>query len=233
MPETAPVIAIDGTAGSGKGTLARNLANELGWHHLDSGALYRAIGLAVLETGTDLDDAVACGEIARALEVDMQGQPEGILFLLDGADVTARIREPEVGHAASRISTHPEVRRALLGHQRAARRRPGLVADGRDMGSVVFPDACLKVHLTASLEERARRRQRQLEEMGINARLNALIDELNQRDLQDMRRGESPLIQAPDALLIDTSESSIEEVHAKARACLPGRLTPSDKGTHP
>ena len=232
MPETVPVIAVDGTAGSGKGTLARNLANELGWHYLDSGALYRAIGLAVLEAGADPDDAGACGEIARNLQIEIQTLPESIRLLLDGTDVTARIREPEVGHVSSRVSVHPEVRRALLDHQRAARRMPGLVADGRDMGSVIFPDACLKIHLIASLEERARRRQRQLEEMGINARLNTLIDELNQRDLQDMRRGASPLIQAPDAVLIDTSEYSIEEVHAKARACLPGILTQSDKGTH-
>ena len=222
MPEAAPVIAVDGTAGSGKGTLARNLANELGWHYLDSGALYRVVGLAVLEADADPDDAEACGEIARGREIEVQALPESIRLLLDGADVTARIREPEVGHAASRVSVHPDVRRALLDHQRAARRMPGLVADGRDMGSVVFPDARLKIHLTASLQERARRRQRQLEEMGINARLNALIEELSQRDLQDMRRGASPLIQAPDAILIDTSEYSVEEVHAKARACLPG-----------
>ena len=233
MPEAAPVIAVDGTAGSGKGTLARNLANELGWHYLDSGALYRAAGLAVLQADTDPDDAVACGGIAQAMQVEIETRPESIQILLDGTDVTTRVRAPEVGRVASRVSVHPEVRRALLDHQRAARRMPGLVADGRDMGTVVFPDACLKFHLIASLEVRARRRQHQLEEMGINARLNTLIDELNQRDLQDMRRGESPLVQAPDACLIDTSEQSIEEVHAKARACLPGILTPSDKGTHP
>ena len=233
MPEAVPVIAVDGTAGSGKGTLARNLANELGWHYLDSGALYRAAGLAVLQADTDPDDAVACGGIAQAMQVEIETRPESIRILLDGTDVTTRVRAPEVGQVASRVSVHPEVRRALLDHQRAARRMPGLVADGRDMGTVVFPDACLKFHLIASLEVRARRRQHQLEEMGINARLNTLIDELNQRDLQDMRRGESPLVQAPDACLIDTSEQSIEEVHAKARACLPGILTPSDKGTHP
>ena len=233
MPEAAPVIAVDGTAGSGTGTLARNLANELGWHYLDSGALYRAAGLAVLQEDMDPDDAAACGGIAQAMQVELETRPESIRILLDGADVTTHVRAPEVGRAASRVSVHPEVRRALLDHQRAARRTPGLVADGRDMGTVVFPDACLKFHLIASLEVRARRRQRQLEEMGINARLNTLIDELNQRDLQDMRRGESPLVQAPDACLIDTSEQSIEEVHAKARACLPGILTPSDKGTHP
>ena len=233
MPEAAPVIAVDGTAGSGKGTLARNLADELGWHYLDSGALYRATGLAILQADTDPDDAAACGGIAQAMQVEVETRPESIRILLDGVDVTTRVRAPEVGQIASRVSVHPEVRRALLDHQRAARRMPGLVADGRDMGTVVFPDACLKFHLIASLEVRARRRQRQLEEMGINARLNTLIDELNQRDLQDMRRGESPLVQAPDACLIDTSEQSIEEVHAKARACLPGILTPSDKGTHP
>ena len=232
MPETVPVIAIDGTAGSGKGTLARNLAGELGWHYLDSGALYRTAGLAVLERGADPADADTCGEIAWDMHIKIETRPESIRIFLNGADVTARIREPEIGHVASRVSAHPEVRRALLDHQRAARRLPGLVADGRDIGTVIFPDACLKIHLTASLEVRARRRQQQLEEMGINARLSTLIDELNQRDLQDMRRGLSPLIQAPDAYLIDTSKQSIEEVHAKARACLPGILTQLDKGTH-
>lgn len=231
MPKTVPVIAVDGVAGSGKGTLARNLANELGWHYLDSGALYRAVGLAVLERRADSADGAVCGEITRNIRIEMQAEQESIRVFLDGIEVTARIREPEVGRCASRVSAHPQVRDALLDHQRATRREPGLVADGRDMGTVVFPDACLKIHLTASLEVRARRRQQQLEEMGINARLNVLIDELNQRDLKDMRRGTSPLIQAPDACLIDTSESSIEEVHAKARACLPGRLTSSDKGT--
>ncbi len=232
MPEAAPVIAVDGTAGSGKGTLARGLAHELGWHYLDSGALYRAAGLAVRRAGADPGDPAACGEIARAMRVETEPRPESVRILLDGLDVTTRIRETEAGRFASQVSAHPEVRRALLAQQRSARRRPGLVADGRDMGSVVFPDACLKLHLTASLEVRARRRQRQLEEMGINARLNTLIEELSQRDLQDMRRGESPLVQAPDACLIDTSEHSIEEVHATARASLPGILTSSDKGTH-
>ena len=230
MHETIPVIAVDGTAGSGKGTLARNLADELGWRYLDSGALYRAIGLAVLKSGVDPDDADACTDVARDLKIDARSLPEEVLIRIDGIDVTARLREPEVGRVASRVSVHPGVRRALLEHQRASRRAPGLVADGRDMGSVIFPDACLKIYLTASLEVRARRRQRQLEEMGINARLGTLIGELRQRDLRDAQRGVSPLIQAPDAILIDTSESSIKEVQAKARACLPGSLTPSDKG---
>ena len=232
MPEPVPVIAIDGTAGSGKGTLARNLADELGWHYLDSGALYRTVGLAVLEQDANLAQAAACGKIARDAQVEIRTEPGSIRVFLDGADVSARIRETEVGRCASQISAYPEVRDALLNHQRAARRMPGLVADGRDMGTVVFPDACLKIYLTASLEERARRRQLQLEEMGINARLNGLIDELSQRDRQDMQRGASPLVQAPDAHLIDTSEWSIEEVKAKARACLPELSTPSDKGTY-
>ncbi len=232
MPESVPVIAVDGTAGSGKGTLARNLAAELGWHYLDSGALYRAVGLAILERDADLDDAAACGAVARAARIETRTSPESIRLLLDGVDVTSRVREPEVGRAASRAASHPQVREALLERQRAARRPPGLVADGRDMGSAVFPDARPKFHLTAALEIRARRRRRQLEEMGINAKIGALIKELSQRDIQDARRGASPLVQAPDAILIDTGESTIQEVHAKARACLPGTLTQPNKGIH-
>ena len=233
MPEPVPVIAVDGTAGSGKGTLARNLAKSLGWRFLDSGALYRIVGLAVLERGADLADAAACGEVAGSVQIEMRTTPGATGVFLDGADVTARIREPEAGRNASRVSVYPEVRQALLEHQRAARRMPGLVADGRDMGTVVFPDASLKIYLTASLEVRARRRQQQLGKMGINAKLKRLIDELGQRDLQDMRRNASPLFQAPDACLIDTSERSISEVYAKARARLPDTLTQQSKGTPP
>ena len=153
-------------------------------------------------------------------------------MILDGTDVSARIRAPEVGRCASQVSAHPPVRDALLEHQRATRRPPGLVADGRDMGTVVFPDACLKLYLTAAVETRARRRQRQLKEMGISARIDMLIEEIKERDLRDTRRGASPLQQAPDAVLIDTTACSIEAVEAKARASLPGTLTPtSEKGT--
>ena len=232
MPEPVPVIAIDGTAGSGKGTLARNLALSLGWHFLDSGALYRALGLAALEAKVDPTDSEACGRVARAARLEVQADPEAFRVILNGTDVSTRIRELGVGHCASQISAHPTVRDTLLERQRATRLPPGLVADGRDMGTVVFPDASLKVYLTASAETRAQRRLRQLEEMGISAKIDTLIEEIKERDLRDTQRGASPLYQAPDAILIDATECSIEEVEAKARACLPGTLTPlTPKGT--
>ena len=234
MPEPVPVITVDGTAGSGKGTLARGLAEELGWHFLDSGALYRAFALAVLDAGAEPTDADACLQAAEGIDIETRPGPDAVRLWLGGVEVSARIRETAVGRAASQVSKHPPVRAALLDLQRAARRAPGLVADGRDMGSVVFPDAAVKLHLTASVEVRARRRQAQLKEMGISATLDTLIEELNQRDLQDTQRGVSPLIQAPDACLIDSSELSVAQVNAKARACLPGRFTRfNHKGTHP
>ena len=226
MPDAAPVIALDGTAGSGKGAIASLLAAQLGWRYLDSGALYRAAALEALNRGLDVAAGPACGRAAAAMRLEVGTAPYG--FRLAGADVTARLRDADVSQAASRISAHPEVRRALLQRQHAERQPPGLVAEGRDMGTVVFPDALLKAYLTAELGERARRRQRQLKELGINANLNRLIEELEQRDRQDARRGVSPLIQASDACLIDTTQVSIEEACAQIRARLPDPLTRPD-----
>ena len=226
MPDAAPVIALDGTAGSGKGAVASLLAAQLGWRYLDSGALYRAAALEALNRGLDLAAGPACGRAAAAMQLEAGTPPHG--FRLAGTDVTTRLRDADVSQAASRISAHPEVRQALLQRQHAERQPPGLVAEGRDMGTVVFPDALLKAYLTAELEERARRRQRQLKELGINANLNRLIEELERRDRQDAQRGVSPLIQASDACLIDTTQVSIEEACAQIRARLPDPLTPLD-----
>ena len=228
MPDAAPVIALDGTAGSGKGAVASLLATQLGWRYLDSGALYRTAALAVLDRGIDPADGPACGRAAADMQLEVRPAPQR--FLLDGTDVTARLRHADISQAASRISAHPEVRRALLQRQRAERQPPGLVAEGRDMGTVVFPDALLKAYLTAALEERARRRRRQLKELGINANLNRLTEELEQRDRQDAQRGVSPLVKAPDACLIDTTQVSIEEACAQIRARLPDPLTRRDPG---
>jgi len=226
MDNPIPAIAIDGTAGSGKGTLARELARELGWHYLDSGALYRACAYTILLQQIDLDDARACGKAAHDMELEVRFETPGLQLWLSGKDISEQIRTPEVGAASSSIASHPEVRRELLPRQRAARQAPGLVADGRDMASVVFPDAVLKVFLTASLEIRAQRRQAQLKAMGVDAKIGALIQELTLRDQQDMQRHAAPLIQTPDAFLLDTGAYSIEEVCAQVRARLPDSLTP-------
>ena len=229
MPEAVPVVAVDGVAGAGKGTAALGLARALGWRFLDSGALYRAAAAAALDAGADLADAAACARAAAAARIELDAEPGGEPRLrLAGRDAERRIRAPEVGAAASRLAAYPGVRAALLPLQRACRRAPGLVADGRDMGSVVFPDACLKVFLTAALGERARRRRRQLKEAGINATLSGLVEDLQRRDRRDARRGAAPLLQSADAVLIDTTERSADDVQARLRQLLAARLRPPD-----
>jgi cytidylate kinase len=196
-----PVVAIDGPSASGKGTVALLVARALGFHCLESGALYRLVALA----GPDDPE-----KTAAAMEVDFRG---GRIFL-SGQDVTGLLREEAVGARASAIAQRPGVRTALLQRQRAFRRPPGLVAEGRDMGSVVFPDAELKVFLTASAAVRAQRRYKQLIDKGINANLHALSRDLEQRDARDATRAVAPLAPAPDALQLDTSERSVDEVVA-------------------
>ncbi len=202
-----PVVAIDGPSASGKGTVARLVADALGFHYLDSGALYRLVGLAALQRRIDLADAVALAALAAGLDCEFRGDQ----VLLEGTDVTAAIRTEEVSAAASRVAGVAEVRRALLDRQRAFCRPPGLVADGRDMGSVVFPDAGLKVFLTAAPEERARRRHKQLIDKGIHANLDALLQDINQRDARDAGRSVAPLQKCADAHLLDTTDLSIEQ----------------------
>jgi len=198
---TVPVIAIDGPSASGKGAVAQQVAQALGFHCLESGALYRLVALAGAEHPE---------ETARNMQLEFRG---GRIFL-SGQDVTDRLRDEAVGARASDVAQRPEVRRALLERQRAFRRPPGLVAEGRDMGTVVFPDARLKVFLTATPAVRAQRRHKQLIDKGIDANLHALSRDLEQRDARDATRAVAPLAPAHDALQLDTSERSVDEVVA-------------------
>jgi cytidylate kinase len=202
----APVIAIDGPSASGKGTVAIKVAEALGFNFLDSGALYRLVGLAALDRGVSLDDVHPVAAIARQLDVRFAaGRIE-----LDGRDVTDAIRAEKVSGAASRVAALQPVRDALLERQRAFREPPGLVADGRDMGSVVFPDANLKIFLTADAAERARRRHKQLIEKGMTANMDVLLLDIRQRDERDSERAAAPLQKCADAVLLDTTGMSVE-----------------------
>jgi cytidylate kinase len=208
-----PVLALDGPSGSGKGTIARRVAARLGWHLLDSGALYRLTGLAAERAGLDMDDEPAVAELARTLEVRFASDADGNEQIwLDGEDVTARLRTEETGRLASKVAAIPAVREALLDLQRGFRRSPGLVADGRDMGTHVFPDAQAKVFLTATPEERARRRYKQLKDKGIGVNLAALSQDIAERDRRDSERTIAPLRPADDAHVLDSSDLSIDEV---------------------
>jgi cytidylate kinase len=212
----APVIAVDGPSGVGKGTLCHLLAAKLGWHFLDSGALYRVTGQACLIEGVSWDDHPAVTEIARHLDVSFTPAASGeILVAYRGQDVSAAIRTEEGGRGASTVAAIPAVREALLARQQELRRPPGLVADGRDMGTVVFPDAPLKVFLTASASERARRRYLQLSAKGVEVDLAQLQADIEERDTRDRNRAVAPLLPAADALVIDTTELAIEQVFAQ------------------
>lgn len=205
------LITIDGPSGSGKGTIAQRLADELGWKVLDSGALYRLVGLDVRTRGLDFGDEEAVGELAADLDVRFE---KGRVFL-HNQDVTDTIRSETAGNDASRVAALPRVREALLQWQRDHATPDGLIADGRDMGTVVFPDAPLKIFLTASPEERANRRYKQLKEKGMSANLPRLIEEIRERDERDSNRTTAPLRPAEDAILIDSSALSIDEVTGK------------------
>jgi cytidylate kinase len=206
-----PVIAIDGPSASGKGTVAQRVAGTLGFHHLDSGALYRLVALAGAREGIDSGDEAKLAAIAARLPVRFEGEE----IFLEAERVTDAIRTEENSFAASRVAALPAVRRALLERQRSFRRPPGLVAEGRDMGSIVFPDAGLKVFLTASLEARAERRYKQLKEKGIAATLAALLQDLRERDARDATRSVAPLKQSPGAQQLDTTSMSAEQAAAQ------------------
>ncbi len=215
----APVIAVDGPSGTGKGTVCQRLAQTLGWHFLDSGALYRVVGLAAQRAGVGLNAEQPLAELAASLDLRFEPDPRaehGLAVLLNGVDVSAAIRTEAAGGAASQVAAFPPVRAALLKRQRAFRELPGLVADGRDMGTVVFPDAALKLFLTASPEERARRRHNQLKQKGIDVSLRALLEDIRARDERDRRRAVSPLTPAADAKLVDTTALGIEAVGEQA-----------------
>jgi cytidylate kinase len=215
-----PVITIDGPGGSGKGTIAMRLAEELGWHFLDSGALYRLVAVAAMDRGVDDADAASLEEVARGLDVRFGLSEEGMVILLDGNYITGRLRSEDVSAMASRVAAIPAVRQALVHRQRAFRREPGLVADGRDMGTVIFPDAKLKIFLTASAEARAERRYKQLKEKGENVNLSRLFQDILKRDERDSSRAVSPLRPAADAHVIDSTEMSINEVLDEIRKLL-------------
>jgi cytidylate kinase len=208
-----PVVAIDGPSGSGKGTIARRVAQKLGWALLDSGALYRLVALAALQRGIALDDVGALAQLAARLDVRFDSDVHGDEQIwLAGEDVTASIRTEDCGAGASAVAALEPVRSALLGLQRGFRRAPGLVADGRDMGTHVFTDASLKVFLTASPRERARRRHKQLKDKGIDVSLAALSRDIEERDRRDSERSVAPLRPAEDARILDSSGKSIEDV---------------------
>lgn|SRR5690606_17996538 len=211
-PAGVPILTIDGPSGAGKGTVARAVAARLGWRLLDSGALYRVTALAALRAGIPLEDAEAVARLAERLDVQFAEQDGAERVLLDGEDVTAALRTEQCGEAASKVAAQPPVRRALLARQRAFIAPPGLVADGRDMGTGVFPEALLKVFLTASAEERARRRHKQLMDKGIGVSLRDLSREIAQRDERDANRPVAPLVPADDARIIDSTHMSPEEV---------------------
>ncbi len=213
LAQQVPLITIDGPSGSGKGTIARRVADRLGWHLLDSGALYRLVALAAHQIGLDPKDQAAHAELAAALKVRFASTAAGEEQIwLDGRDVTADIRTERAGDGASRVAVMPGVRLALLERQRAFAQPPGLVADGRDMGTVVFPDARVKIFLTASTEERARRRHKQLKDKGLDVSLAALSREIADRDHRDASRPVAPLVPASDALIVDSTSMSIDEV---------------------
>ncbi len=214
MSDHVPVLTLDGPSGVGKGTICLRVAAELGWHILDSGSLYRLTALFA-ERNSSLNNTPQLIEIARKLDVKYTAESDHLKISLGDEDVTDAIRVEGVGNLASKIAPIPELREALLDRQRAFATAPGLVADGRDMGSVVFPHAELKIFLTASAEERAKRRYKQLKDKGIDANLPQLVIELQARDKRDSTRVTSPLVAAEDAVTIDTTSMSIEEVFSE------------------
>ena len=217
MTGAAPVICIDGPSGAGKGTLSQRLATDLGWHLLDSGALYRVVGFAGRLAAVSLEDSDAVAGIARSLDVDFRPTEGGVSVWLAGEDVTAHLRTEEGGRDASTVAALPAVREALLLRQQELARPPGLIADGRDMGTVVFQRAPLKIFLTASAEARAERRFRQLQGMGESVSLARLLTDIQQRDARDQSRTVSPLVPAEDAIIIDSTALSADEGLQAAR----------------
>ncbi|MDH3559708.1 MAG: (d)CMP kinase [Gammaproteobacteria bacterium] len=205
-----PVVTVDGPSGSGKGTVSQRLAAELGWHFLDSGALYRLLACAARRDGIALDDEPALVALAGRINAEFGFSENGDeRVLLDGVDVTRTLRSEETGNAASQVAALPAVRTALLAWQRRYRRPPGLIADGRDMGTVVFPDAAVKIFLEARPEERALRRYNQLKDNGIDASLEEVIEEVRARDERDRTRTAAPLVAAEDACIVDSSDLDV------------------------
>lgn len=212
MLNQAPVMTIDGPSGAGKGTLCQVLAERLGWHLLDSGAIYRVLALAALHHDVELDSEESLVPLAAHLDIQFVVEEGQVRAVLEGEDVSRAIRTEEVGNAASKVAAFPRVREALLRRQRAFRKSRGLIADGRDMGTVVFPDAEVKIFLDASAEERARRRYKQLQDKGFDVSFERLLTEIQERDDRDRNRAVAPLRPAQDALVVDSTSMTIDEV---------------------
>lgn len=224
-----PVITVDGPSGSGKGTLSQQIAKKLGWHLLDSGAMYRILAFGAKQYKLELDDVNSLQGLANKLDVVFkENEGNSPLVIFEGHDVTQEVRTEECGSRASKIAQIPEVRKALLERQRSFRIPPGLVADGRDMGTVVFPDAPLKLFLEASPETRAKRRWSELQQRGIDVSLDNLFSEIESRDIRDKQRKASPLVAAKDAVIIDTTDLSIPEVLAVAIELVEKTISTSD-----
>jgi CMP/dCMP kinase len=213
MIQLIPILTIDGPSGSGKGSISKRVSEQLGWHYLDSGSLYRALGIAAIKHKVDIDNEGALVELISRINLEFKRTDQGDWgVLLNGEEVRSLLATEEVGQLASKIAVFEKVREGLLAKQRAFHIMPGLVADGRDMGSVVFPNAAHKVYLTASADERGKRRYKQLIEKGINANLSDVIQDIEQRDERDKNRATSPLVVPKDAIYIDSSHKTIDEV---------------------
>ncbi len=212
MPSQSPVITVDGPSGAGKGTLCMLLADKLGFHLLDSGAIYRVLALAAIHHGVDTESEDALVPLATHLDVQFIAEGDLVKVILEGEDVSGELRKEETGMAASKVAALPRVREALLRRQRAFSAAPGLVADGRDMGTVVFPEAGAKIFLDASAEERASRRLKQLQQKGLDVKFDDLLSEIQERDDRDRNRPVAPLRPAEDALVLDSTSMNIEQV---------------------
>ncbi len=225
VPDNIPVLTVDGPSGSGKGTIAQLVAAHRGWHYLDSGALYRVLGQAAIQQGIALDNEAALADLARNMVLEFLPQESApVKVFLNGKDLGDALRTEMAGESASRVAALPGVRQALLAKQRAFREPPGLAADGRDMGTTVFPSAVCKIYLTASPEARAQRRHKQLMEKGFDVSLARLLQDIQERDARDSRRSASPLRAAEDALEIDTTSMTILQVVGCVEAALDDAL---------
>jgi cytidylate kinase len=222
--QLSPVITIDGPSGAGKGTISSLLANELGWNFLDSGAIYRVLAIAAMHHQIDPEDESALLPLASNLDVNFETTEHGIKIVLEGEDITYSIRTEDVGSVASKIASLPRIREALLRRQRAFRDEPGLVADGRDMGTVVFPNAEVKIFLTASAEERAQRRYKQLKDKGHDVNIARLLSDIQARDERDANRAVAPLVPADDALVLDSTHLNVEQVIEKVKEFMKGKV---------